>query len=261
MRDELMIYVTAFKASLLARMEYRGDLLLSLLGGVCFQLGPLLAYGVLRAHAPQLGGWNGEEMLFLFGMWALCLGLSELFFNNIWDFSDQVLDGSLDRLLVYPVRSLPFYLLCSPTIHAFANITMGLSMLGYAGHALGLGAAYWALIPVWAACGVAIYTGTLVILGSTAVLMPGRGLDLLWLLAQVNWAARYPLNIYPAFLRVALLVVPPLGAYHYLPGLWLFKGGSLALGLGAPIAAALACGIGANFCWNLALNRYESTGS
>lgn len=258
---ELPIYWTAFKASLLTKLEYRGDFVLSLLGGICFQLGPLLAYGVLRSHAPNLGDWRPEEMLFLFGLWAVCLGLSELFFNNIWNYSEQIIDGSLDRLLVYPVHSLPFYLVCAPSIHALANIAVGITMLTYAGFALDLGPSYWLLLPFWAACGTAIYTGLHIVAATVAMFAPGLGMNLHWLIAQVNWAARYPLHIYPALLRIGLLVLPPLGAYHYLPGLWLFHEGTLWQGLGAPLVAAVGTMAVANACWGAALNRYESTGS
>lgn len=258
---EFRVYYTAFKAALLARLEYRGDVILSSLGGIFFQLGPLLAYGVLSHYAPELGGWKKEEMLFLFGMWALCLGISELFFNNIWDFGMQVINGAVDRLLVYPVRSLPFYLVCSPTLHSFANILAGTLMVGFSLVTLDLPYYAWLMIPFWAACGTAIYTATLVILASTSTYAPNVGGDLLWFLAQLNWAARYPLNIYPFALRVALLSVPPLAAYHYLPGEWLFHQAPLWQATLAPLGAALGISYLAVKMWEFGLNRYESTGS
>jgi viologen exporter family transport system permease protein len=74
-------------------------------------------------------------------------------------------------------------------------------------------------------------------------------------------ATRFPLGIFPKAVKWTLLFVVPLGAYQFLPGLWLFRGGSPLVGLLAPPAVAVIMAALAWFTWEAALNRYESTGN
>jgi ABC-type uncharacterized transport system permease subunit len=60
---------------------------------------------------------------------------------------------------------------------------------------------------------------------------------------------------------LALLVVFPFGAFHYVPGSVFFGHGAPLIGLiGAPLAALSTMWL-AQRAWNLGLASYESTGS
>lgn len=259
--NELRVYFKAFKAMLLTRFEYRVDLVLSLFASLLFQLSPLATYAVIATQVPDMDGWTAPQILFLFGLWAVALGLSELFFDHVWYVPQMVIDGQFDRLLVYPVETLPFFLITEPQLHAIGNVLTGCVMLGFAGVAAHFPWWAWCLLPFWAACGAIIYSGTLVALSTLLIAMPGKGLDVAWLVQQSSQATRYPLSVFPKAVKWALLFVVPLGAYQYLPGLWLFHGGSPWGGLLAPPVAALIMATIAYVTWEAALGSYESTGS
>lgn len=258
---ELGIYFKAFRCMLATRFEYRTDVVLSLLGSVFYQLGPLALYAVIATQVPTMDGWTAPQVLFLFGLWAFALGISELLFDRVWYVGNMVNDGTFDRLLVYPVETLPFCLVTEPQIHAVGNFLCGCAMLAYAGHALAFAWWTWLLLPFWGLCGAVIYSGLLVIFCTILIVLPGKGVDVAWLVQQSSNATRFPLSVFPGPVRFTLLYVLPLGAYHYLPGLWLFHGGSAAGGLLVPPAAALLVAAVAWFVWETALNHYESTGN
>ena len=74
-------------------------------------------------------------------------------------------------------------------------------------------------------------------------------------------ATRYPVSVYPAWLRGLLLVVVPYGACNYLPASVLFgKGGSALSFLVAPLVTAVFVLL-AHAAWKAGLRRYESSGS
>jgi ABC-2 type transport system permease protein len=258
---ELGIYYKAFKSMLATRFEYRTDVVLSLLGSVFYQLSPLATYAVIASQVPSLEGWNAPQVLFLFGLWALAMGVSELCFDRVWYVGMMVNTGTFDRLLVYPVETLPFCLATEPQLHAVGNIACGLVMLGYSGAALQFPWWVWPLLPFWALCGAVIYSGILVVFCTINIVLPGKGMDVAWLVQQSGNATRFPLSVFPKAVRFILLFVFPLGAYQYLPGLWLFHGGSPLGGLLAPPLAAAAMAGLAWFVWETAINHYESTGN
>lgn len=258
---ELAVYAKGFRAMLQTRLQYRADFILGILGAVAFQASPIATYVVVAGQMPVLDGWNPHQVLFLFGMWAGALGIAELFSDHVWAMPEMVLTGHFDRLLVYPVNTLPFFLVTDPQLHGLANVGTSVVILVYSGQALGFDAWVWPLLPFWMVCGAIIYASVLVLASCVLIVMPGKSVDLAWLVQQLSQATRFPLGVFPAAVKWTLLTVVPLGAYHYLPGLWLFHGGSPWLGLLAPPALAAGFAVLAWVTWEAALGRYESTGS
>jgi viologen exporter family transport system permease protein len=260
--NEWRVCFKAFRAMLATRFEYRTDLVLSLLASTLYQLSPLATYAVIRSQVPSLAGWSTPQVLFLFGLWAVALGISELVFDRVWYLADLVVQGSFDRLLVYPVESLPFFLVTEPQLHAVGNLLCGCAMLAICGHLTGFAWWVWPLLPFWGVCGAVIYSGVLVTLSTVLIVLPGKGPDLAWMVQQSANATRFPLGVFPTAVRWGLLFLVPLGAYQYVPGLWIFRhGGSPWAGLLVPPAAALLIACLAWKTWNVALGHYESTGS
>ena len=257
---EWRVYAKAMKAVLMTKFEYRADFALGMLSAAAMQASGLAFLGVVLHGTPALGGWSPPEIIFLFGITGTVLGLSELFFNHLWYLSMYVVGGELDRLLLYPVRSLPFFLLTSPELHALGNLGAGLALMGWSLWKLHL---LWAapLALWWLLWGTLAYTGVLVVLASMAFVFKGPRLNLPMLGYHLLMATRYPLDIYPWAVRWGLLVAVPFGASNFLPARALFHGGSLWPGLLLPPVAAALCLAAGHWAWTAGLKRYESTGS
>ena len=255
------VYFEAFKASLQAKFEYRVDLIVGIVTSMCLQGAALSFLFIVLRNTPTLAGWSGREVVFLFGMTAASLGASEVLFNQIWLLPQYVVAGDLDRLLTYPVRSLLFFLVTRPELHAFGNLLTGAAYV--VGSLWGVQAPWyiWLGLPLWWASGTVIYTATLVIFACLSFRFVGPFGQQLMVPHNLLQASRYPLGVYPGWLQKLLLFVLPYASFHYLPGRVLF-GKTLSLwGLGlAPIAALIACVL-AQAAWNAGLRHYESTGS
>lgn len=261
MKHSLLVYWRTFQVSLQAKLEYRVDFLLGMTTSCLLQLSALCFLWVVLHQVSEIGGWSHWEVLLLFGLTAAALGGSELFFNHIWFLPMYIVRGELDRLLTYPVRHLPFFLICNPELHSFGNLLTGLALMGIAGWQLQLAPPVWLLLGLWAACGVVIYTSVLVILGCLSFVFVGPFGFQLMLAHNLLQACRYPLNIYPAALRYLLLIVIPFGAFSYVPVGWFFgRISHPSLVTVAPLVA-LAAATAAQLAWNRGLRLYESAGS
>lgn len=260
-KESLRVYWQAYAASLQAKLEYRADLVVGVATAMMLQAAGLsLLWIVLRA-VPTLGGWTPPEVLFLFGMTAACLGGTELFFNQIWLLPQAIVMGDLDRLLTYPVRALPFFLVTRPELHALGNLFTG--ALYVAGSLWWLNAAWyaWLAAPLFWVCGMLIYTSILVWFACLSFRLVGPQLSSMMVAHNLLQATRYPLATYPRWIRWLLLLVFPFGAFHYLPGSVLFGKGAPLVALGvAPVAALITMAL-AQKAWTLGLKHYESTGS
>lgn len=257
----LNVYWTAYKAALLQKLEYRLDLALGVVTAMMLRLSSLAFLLVVLHQSPTLTGWTGAQVIFLSGLTAMVLGLSELFFNNVWMVPYYIVMGDMDRLLVYPVRTLPFLLISNPVVHAFGNLLVGAALSFGALAACDVPLARWPWVPLWALCGCLIYTSCLVIAASLAFKFVGPYSHNLFFVHQLLSANQYPLSIYPAWLEIALTVLFPFAAAIYLPAGWIFgKFLDPWCALVGPFAAGVFIVL-ANRAWEWGLRRYESTGS
>jgi ABC-2 type transport system permease protein len=254
-------YLTLYWMALRSRAEYRVDFAVGVLTAISMQLAAFGFYWVVMTHAPGLGGWAPGHVLALFGLTAMILGLSEGVLNGIWWLPWYVIDGQLDRLLVYPVRSLLFVLLSRPELHSLGNFVTGLVTLVIAWPSLAGPAWSFALVPLWVVSGALIYTSALVVVGSVLLKASGPWNSPMMSIHHLLNAARYPVSIYPRWLNLLILFVLPFGSAVFFPVSFLRGDGSLLMALVAPPLAAGVSAALAFMVWDRGLRGYQSTGS
>jgi len=257
----LKLYWLAFNTSLQAKFEYRVDFLLGVLTSCMLQLSALAQLWIIFHQTHGLNGWIPDQVILLFGMTAMALGLSELFFNHIWMVPGYIVMGDLDRLLTYPVNSLYFLLITKPELHAFGNLITGLVLTVIALFHLNAPWYAWVLFPILAISGCLIYTAALVIFAALSFRYIGPSSMHLMIPHALLNATRYPISIYPQFMQLIVLILVPYGVFHYLPASFLFgKDPSFWMIFVTPLAALLF--FWESGCvWRWGLNQYESTGS
>jgi ABC-2 type transport system permease protein len=255
------VYLAAFRAALLAKLEYRTDLVIGMFTSMLLQIAALCFLVIVLKNTPGLGGYSGAQVVFLFGLAASCLGTSELLFNQIWLLPNAIVMGDLDRLLTYPVNTLLFFLLTRPELHAFGNLLTGLCYVFGSLWVQGAPLAIWLSVPVWIGCGTLLYAALLVIFASLSFRILGHFGQQLVIVHNFLQASRYPASIYPAWLRGILLFVMPYATVSTLPASVLFGKSDSLLGLFlAPVVAAVFVVL-AHAAWRAGLRHYESSGS
>jgi len=256
------VYFQAFKTTLQTKLEYRTDFFLGVGASLGLQAASLGTLWIVLNQTPTLAGWNGLQIGLLFGMTTAMQGLSEMFFNHIWYVPTYVVrGGQIDRLLVYPVKSLPFFLLTSPELHAFGNISGGVAIYCFA--AFKLGQPWWAfaLLPYWLICGCLIHSSALTLCGAMCFFIKGQRGQQYWVVNALLQSTRYPLGVFPNAMQILLLFIIPFGAANFLPAGWILGRASAFAALAVPaLAAGLSTWV-AFKVWDFGLSRYESTGS
>jgi len=254
-------YWKAFRVSLQTKLEYRTDFVLGFGGALLLQAAGLGTLWIVLTRSPQLAGWQGREVAFLFGLTVMMQGLSELLFNHIWYVPTYLLRGQFDRLLTYPVKSLPFFLITSPELHAFGNLSGGLLILILSGASLGLPWQVWPLIPFWVICGCLVHSSVLTFCGALCFKVIGRQGYHFWVANALLQATRYPLGVFPKVMQYILLLLVPFAATNYLPASWATGRLNWPAAVLAPLLAAVLFTWLAFRSWEWGLRQYESTGS
>ena len=256
----LRIWRQVFVSSIQARFEYRMDVVLRILGACLVQLSALSFLWIVIHQAGDINGWPIGQVLLLMGLVGMGQGLSELFFDNVWRLPMYIVRGDLDRLLIYPVRTLPFLMISFPEIHSIGNFGMGAA---YAITALVVnhaGLSAWLMVPVWAVSACLVYTSVLLAAATISFSAVGPG-DYLYSFYHLFHANRYPLSAYPRVMQLIFLFVVPFGTCIFVPS-ELVTGRITGWWWGlVPLLVAGAAMFAATAAWKFGLRRYESAGA
>lgn len=251
-----------YKTSIQTDMEYRADFFTrigaSLLGLVTSAGSLSLAF----QYTPSIAGWSFPQVMVLLAVYYLMDGLVEMFFGpNMREIMSQVQQGTLDFVLIKPVNSQFLATFRKLNIWRIGNVLIGIGLSVYAvkGLALEVGPAEAGSFAVALVCGLAvIYSVWLALVTLTFWFIRLDNVEqILW---QAMETGRFPVDIYPRWLKMALTYVVPVVFIISVPAQAL--AGRLSPG-GLAVAVAIAAGTVAASAafWKLGLRHYGGASS
>lgn len=253
------------RASAQQDLAYRANFFISLLHSL-LNLGVGVA-GVLVLPWSQVGainGWDRRGMLALLGVYLIVAALRGLFLGPSLDalagMDGEVWSGRLDFTLLRPVNTQFLASFRHWRLFTFTDLVLGLGVLGVALAQPGapLTAGRLVAFAVTLVAGLTILYALL--LAFTALIFWSPGFLFTWLFDGIFQMARYPVGVYPGWLRLVLTWVVPVGLMTALPAQALTGDLAPALLIGsAGLAVALL--LTASFCFRAGLRRYASASS
>jgi ABC-2 type transport system permease protein len=253
----LKLLAVFYKTSVQTDMEYRIDFfarVLSSLLGLCTTLGGLaLAY----QYAPHIKGWSFAQSLVLVAVYYLMDGLIEIFIApNMREIMTQVREGTLDFVLLKPVSSQFMATFRTLNVWRASSLLVGIGISTYALEKLSLevGGADAALFAVSLLCGLAvIYSFWLVLVTLSFWFVRVDNIEqIVW---QAFEAGRYPVEIYPNWLRMTLTYVVPVVFIITVPAQALTGRLDPAF-IGVALVVAVCSVIASAFFWRFGLRSY-----
>lgn len=201
-----------FTLGALNELQYRVNFWVQLFNSALNLATGLVAIAVVYNQTDSLGGWSSSQLLAVLGVHVLVGGFLKTFVvPNMWALIRDVQEGTLDYTLTRPADSQLIVSVRQINIWSLIDV------------ALGAGVVVWALSEMQAdpsAGSVAAFAATLVCAAAivysiwlAAVTIAFKAVDigdLMQILNGVYEAGRWPVTIYPLWLRSSLTVVIPL---------------------------------------------------
>ncbi|MCF0136536.1 MAG: ABC-2 family transporter protein [Lachnospiraceae bacterium] len=244
-----------------SKMSYSVDFFLGIIANIMKQALGFIFVWVLFSNVPEVNGWNFNQMMFVYGMQAITLGLNEFMFAGTWKIAQYVQEGSLDRLLLRPVGTLFSVIAADVTFHGLGAAAFGLVIciisLVNLQMTLSVGMIlFWILAII---CGTLIYFSVNMWAGTLAFWIIDTGSPMM-ILQNVSEFSKYPVSIYGGGLQILLTFVLPFAFTSYYPTAFIFgMETGVMYWLGPVIAAALCLTIAVLF-WRYGLTKYQSAG-
>jgi ABC-2 type transport system permease protein len=143
---------------------------------------------------------------------------------------------------------------------ALVDLLLGLGVLGAAVVRLGVSLGAGQIIAFLLALLAGILTLYAILLAFAALVFWSPGVLFTWVFDGIFQMARYPVGIYPGWLRLVLTWIVPVGLITTIPAQAL-TGSLVPATLGGSVLAALLLVVGASLLFRRGLRRYASASS
>jgi ABC-2 type transport system permease protein len=251
------VLAALWRLNVAEELQYRANLVASVLGTV-FGIGTaLLTLAVFFRHTTRLGGWDYWEVVVLLGVFNALTGVIEAVLRpGIGQLAGEVRSGHLDLVLARPVDAQAFVSFRRLDIWRLTDVVLGLALAGYALVRLGRVPSALELVAfavALASAGVVVYAIWVALMSLAFWFVSVENLSVLF--DAVYEGARYPVSAYPDALRFLFVYLIPIAWTTTIPASALTGklGPEIAL---VAVAVAAAAFVLARLLWQLALKRY-----
>ncbi len=247
-----------FRVSVMGETAYRVNFFVQLFQSL-LQLGTALGgLAVIFAYTDTVGGWRPDEVLALVGVYILVGGVIGFAIQpGMEQLIESVRDGMLDFMLVKPEDAQLLIGVQRVNIWELIDIVLGFGVLGVALRRLGerVGAAEAASFAAMLVLGAVIIYSFWLILATLSFWFI-RVDNILEIFRSLYDAGRWPVSLYPGWLRFALTFIVPVAFVTTVPAEALtgrLTGNTLLIAL--LIAGVLL--VASRVFWRFGLRRYS----
>jgi ABC-2 type transport system permease protein len=258
----LKLIATFFKVNVQMSLAYRADMVVNILLNLMWLGWELLGLSIIFSNTETLGGWGFGELIALLGVFRLVnTMMMSLIWPNTEKFNQSIRDGSMDYTILQPVNSM-FLVTFSrisvwriwDLVLAIVLIVVGVNLAGDVATPLSI--LNFILLTISGA--IVIYSLWIVLIAFTFYFTKfDNNVTILQALLD---AGRYPVTVYPIWLRVIVTFLIPIAVATTIPlqALRQELGTSQVLMfLGIGIASFLI----ASQVWKAGLKRYSGASS
>ena len=253
----LRLFAIFVRIGLMNELAYRANFFAQLLQTLLSLGTALAALAVIFGHVDELGGWRPDELVALLGVYFLVGGVIGVVIQpSMQALMEGVRDGTLDFVLTKPEDAQVLTSLAEVRVWKLADVALGLIVifvaLGRVGD--GIGGVNWLAFAAALAAGCAIvYSFWLVLATFTFWFI--RLENVLIIFQAMYEAGRWPVGIYPGWLRAVLTFLVPVAFAVTVPSQALVGRLTAEVLIGA-VALALAMLAASRLFWRFGIRRY-----
>jgi ABC-2 type transport system permease protein len=209
----LVVIRTYLKIGLLDFVQYRADFFFGLIGTLIQLVAALLGLAVVFSQTSRLNGWSSDELVILIGtQYVLSALLDLVIVPSFQQLMEHVRLGTLDFVLTKPADAQAMISVQKIAAGGIAEFFVGLLVLGIGiaryGDAIGIGDALIFLVLL--VCGAAIMYCFLLMLSTLTFWFVKLDNALVIFSNTFDWAGRWPIGIYPGWMKYTLTYVLPI---------------------------------------------------
>ena len=255
------IYLSFLSASLKEMLIYRLDCIAGMVSQLLAQFVEVIFIWITFQNTDNLAGWNFEQILLLYGITLISVGISDFCFDALYDIGPKYIrEGEFDKILLRPVHPLISIIGSSNEFTSLGYFGLGLFMTISMLIKLAIPVTFILILKiiVFSIIGVAII-GAINTIFSIASFWTYKSNEVIWTFYKIYTFAQYPIDIYNGFIKFLITYILPYVFVAYYPTMNYLGMDKYMIYL-SPIVAIVLWIIAINV-WNWALKKYRSTGN
>lgn len=239
-------------------LQYRANFLVQLVHSLLALVTGLVAIWLVFAHATDLAGWSEPELLIVMGIHVVVGGLLQTFIEpNMRRLMQEVQEGTFDYVLAKPVDAQVLSSIREVKVWSVVDVGLGGAVLAYGLGELAVTAGWIDVVAffVTLSAGMVMVYCVWLMITSTAFRVV-RSEEVLNLFEGLYQTGRWPVTVYPLWLRGTLTFLVPLAFAITVPAESLsgrLGAGTVLLALSFSVVLAVV----ARLVWKLNLGRYS----
>ena len=247
-----------FRMGVMSEAAYRVNFIVQLFQSLLGLVTALGGLAVVFSYTDTLGGWGPDEVVVLVGVYILVGGVIGVVIQPSMEaLIEGVHDGSLDFTLTMPEDAQLLVSIQDVDIWEVLNILLGIGVLGVALSRLGdqVGMVQAAVFGAMVLAGGAIVYSFWLILATLSFWFV-RVENILVIFQSVYEAGRWPVSLYPDWLRFGLTFLVPVAFAVTVPAEALTGRLTWQTGVGA-LGLAVALLVVSRIVWRVGLRQYS----
>lgn len=255
------IYISFLSASLKEMLIYRLDCIAGMVSQLLTQFVEVIFIWITFQNTDNLAGWNFEQILLLYGITLISIGISDFCFDALYDIGPKYIrEGDFDKILLRPVHPLISIIGSSKEFTSLGYFGLGLFMTIIMLIKLAISVTFILILKIvfFSIIGAAII-GAINTIFSIASFWTYKSNEVIWTFYKIYTFAQYPIDIYNGFIKFLITYILPYVFVAYYPTMNYLGMDKYMIYL-SPIVAIVLWIIAINV-WNWALKKYRSTGN
>jgi ABC-2 type transport system permease protein len=258
----LKLLSTLVKINVQQELAYRAETMVNILLSLLWLGWELLSLNIIFSNTSHLGGWGPGELIALLGVFRLVnMVMAAIIWPNTERFNTGVRDGSLDYLLLQPVNSLFLISFSRIVLWRIWDLALGITLIA-AGISMSGGTTNAANILVF---GLLMVSGAAIIYSLWIVMIAltfwfTKFDNNVTILQALLDAGRYPVTVYPVWLRIIVTFVIPVAVATTIP-LQALRGELSISRILMFIVISIASFFIASLVWKRGLKQYSGASS
>ncbi|NDI35038.1 ABC transporter permease [Chengkuizengella sediminis] len=258
------MYLLLIRASIKSRLQHKFNFIFSSIMATFINVSEFMMIAIVLLKFDSIKGWSLYEVGYLYSIILLSKTVYRTFASDVHHLEKYLVSGDLDSFFIRPIpillslMSQNFFILMGEFLQGIFIVTICIQ------HFLSIGQVDLWVIPITI---LIIVAGSLILFSIGLVTATfGFWITRIEMLQNVTEdaamnAVRYPLSLYPNWLKNIFLTLLPLGFINYLPALYVLKQDLGVWIIGATILVTCICLWVSLRFWKIGLSRYQSTGS
>jgi len=258
--NSLRLLAIFFRVSVMGELAYRVNFFVQLFQSLLELATAIAGLAVIFSHTTSLGGWRPDEVLALVGVYILVGGIIGFVIQpGMENLIESVRNGTLDFTLTKPEDAQLLVSVQRVEIWKLIDIVLGFAVLVTALIRLGEKIGWWQSVQFT----VMLLTGAVIIYSFWLILATlsfwfVRVENILMIFQSMYEAGRWPVSLYPGWLRFALTFIVPVAFATTVPTEALtgrLSGETLLVALTSAVVLFAASRV----FWRIGLRHYSGT--